>query len=119
MAARILILDPSPEIRDLIGRVVRRLSYEPVGAGWPPDGRFPECELAVVEPAFDETAAGARRLRQLCPSLPIVCVSIYPKWDPAVAALAPVAYVTKPFALADLEATLRAAVGDAIASPAA
>jgi DNA-binding response OmpR family regulator len=119
MAARILILDPSPEIRELIARVVRRLSHEPVGAGWLPDGRVPECELAVVEPAFEESADAARRLRQLRPDVPIVCVSIYPKWDPAVAALDAVAYLMKPFALAELEAAIRAAVGDAVASPAA
>jgi DNA-binding response OmpR family regulator len=119
MAARVLVLDPSPEIRELIGHVVRRLSHEPVGAGWLPDGRVPACDLAVVEPAFDESAAAAQRLRELCPTLPIVCVSVYPKWDPAVAALEPVAYVMKPFALGDLEAALRAAVVDAVASPVA
>jgi DNA-binding response OmpR family regulator len=119
MAARILILDPSPEIRELIGRVVERLGHTPLYAAWPSHERVPECELALVEPAFEECPAAVRRLRQAQPELPIVCVSIYPKSDPAVSALEPAAYLMKPFSLGELAATLGAVLGDAVASAAA
>jgi DNA-binding response OmpR family regulator len=112
--ARVLIVDSSPEIRELIARVVARLGHEPVWLGWSPRAIHPDADLALVEPAFPETLAAAQRLREAQPGLPIVCLSIQPKFEAPVGALEPVAYLMKPFALRELEDVLRATLGDVV-----
>jgi DNA-binding response OmpR family regulator len=108
--ARILIIDPSPEISELLAHALGRLGHEPVtAAAFSADDEAPSIDAALIEPAFPETFAAATRLRELRPRLPIVCLSIYPK-SVAVAALAPIAYLLKPFTLAELERTLIAAL---------
>ena len=49
--------------------------------------------------------AVAQQLRERSPELPIVCASIMPR-GPEASSLAPVAYLRKPYALADLERVL-------------
>lgn len=113
--ARILIIDPSPEICELIGHVVQRLGHEPVRLVGPGQGVQSGADLALVEPAFPETLAVAQRLREADPELPIACLSIQAKSEVALARLAPVAYLMKPFALRELEELVRTTVGAPVA----
>ena len=98
MVARILIIEPHPEVRDLLERVVRRLGNKAIrelGALG-----VAAVDVCVIEPA----APGAEELMQQLADagVPIVCVSIYAP-TPALRALQPVAYLLKPFTLGDLE----------------
>jgi hypothetical protein len=98
----VLIAEPHADICDLLEIVVRRLGHEPVRYA----GRHHELRdvsAAVVEPA---TRAGLRlgdRLRS--EGVPFVFASIMPA-GPEALALDPVAYLVKPFALAELEHAL-------------
>jgi DNA-binding response OmpR family regulator len=112
--ARILIVDPSAEICELIAHVVARLGHEPVRLGWSEPDSHPHADLALIEPAYPESLGAAHRLRDAQPELPIVCLSIQAKSEAAVTALEPVAYVMKPFAFRELEDVLRTTVGEAV-----
>ena len=115
---KILVVEPHAEVRALIGHVVERLGYEPVY----PTGRrgevLPECDVDVllVEPADPGALSAAKTLRDDHEELPIVCASIYPRFEQADR-LGPVAYLVKPFGLAELEQALSTAV-ESVAAPA-
>jgi CheY-like chemotaxis protein len=108
--ARILIVEPHPDIRTLFAHVVRRAGHEPVLAV--EDGGL-DVGAAVIEPGDDEGLLCARRLRAL--GLPLVFASIFPA-DRATLQLEPVAYFVKPFALAELEQALELALAQAKAA---
>jgi len=112
--ARILIIDPSSEISELLAHAVSRLGHEPLVTTAVSAGDEVAADVALVEPAFHDTFAAATQLRASQPELPIVCLSIYPK-SLAVAALAPIAYLLKPFTLTELEQTLRLALESTLA----
>lgn len=114
MMARILVVEPHAEVRELLERVVRRLGNEPVRAP-AAGGGVPAADAAIVEPAFPGAEALLRALRHA--GVPTVCVSIYPP-SSEVQRLQPVAYLLKPFTLAGLEGALEAALSGE-AAPAA
>jgi CheY-like chemotaxis protein len=103
--ARILILEPQPEIRDLVARVVTRLGHDAVETAESPS----EIDAVVVEPESMRGLAVAQQFRLLDPDLPIVCTSIAPQ-TPATRELGPVAYLVKPFALDALQGVLEQAL---------
>jgi DNA-binding response OmpR family regulator len=102
--ARILIVEPHPDIRRLLELVVRRLGHEPVVRR---DGQ-PEPEAidaGVIEPGDGSGLLVARQLRAR--GLPVVLTSIYPA-DAEARSLEPAAYLVKPFPLHRLERALTA-----------
>ncbi len=115
-AVRILVLEPHAEVRALLGHVVERLGHQPVY----PTGRrgevLPEggVDVLLLEPADPAALSAAESLRDSREELPIVCASIHPDWE-QVEHLRPLAYLVKPFGLADLECALSAAI-DSIAA---
>jgi len=106
---RILIAEPYPEIRELLTHVVTNLGFEPVLVDAPGQEQLPETDVLLLEPALPGGVELAQSLRKARPDLPIVCVSIYPA-TAEIAALAPVAYLLKPFALTALQTALEHAV---------
>lgn len=106
--AKILIVEPSEEIAELLSVIVRRLGHEP--AVHVTGRELPDADAALVEPAYPWTLELAETLRKREAALPIVCLSIYPASE-AVLALEPAAYLLKPFTLGELEA----AIADALA----
>ena len=107
--ARVLVVEPYPEIRQLLQHIVAGLGFEPVL----PDHAAPETleaiDVLLLEPGLPGGVELATRLREANLGLPILVVSIYPP-TPEVTALAPVAYLVKPFALAELQHRIREAV---------
>lgn len=99
--AKILVADSSHEIRELLAVHVRRCGHEPVFE----DGA--DVAAGVVEPADPGAIELAARLRAR--GLPLVFVSIEPP-NEQTTALAPVDHVEKPFTLAQLTASLTAAL---------
>jgi DNA-binding response OmpR family regulator len=108
--ARILISEPHPDLRVLLETVVRRAGHEPVGHGELTSDDAPA--VMILEPAFADGLAAAVGLRSRLEDLPIICTSIYPPSD-ETRALYPVAYLIKPFRLAELEAAIVAALAPA------
>jgi CheY-like chemotaxis protein len=107
--ATILIAEPHGEVRELFTHVVSRLGHEAV---WPEElaengERAPD--VLLLEPADAEALRLAIRLRGERPGLPLIFASIYPP-TAQTRALEPVAFLTKPFLLAELEAAVRRAV---------
>lgn len=89
--------------------MVERLGYEPVfatgrGESLPAD----EIDVLLVEPADSAALATAERALRRRRTIPVVCVSIDPALD-GVELLRPLAYLVKPFGLAELGHALRAA----------
>ncbi|MCA1699592.1 MAG: hypothetical protein LC790_12125 [Actinobacteria bacterium] len=112
--ARILIIEFSPEVRDLLTTVLGGAGHDTVSYTGARSAPPADVDVLLLEPA---TAGGldcARLLRARDPELPIVCFSIEPK-SPATAALHPIAYLVKPGPLAEL----LGAVGRALAVRAA
>ena len=105
--ARILIYEPHPDVRVLLAAVVRRAGHDPVGQGELASDDTPE--LMILEPASADGLAAAAKLRRRLGDLPIICTSIEPP-NGAKKALAPVAYLVKPFRLGELEAAIASAL---------
>jgi CheY-like chemotaxis protein len=113
-AARVLIGEPYPAVRHLLERAVDLLGHEAVahepGAHEPPA----DVDVLVLEPALEGGLELARALREQNPGLPVICTcSETPGSE--IRELAPVAYLVKPFALADLERALLDAVKRSVA----
>jgi DNA-binding response OmpR family regulator len=114
--ARILVAEPAPEVRGLVAHVVSRLGHEPVVFGEGGEDDPGEIDAAVLEPVFSEGLAAVLAIRARDRELPLVCASIQPRTT-LVAALEPVAFVLKPFRLAELEEAIRAAVAARTGAP--
>lgn len=103
---RILILEPQPEIRQLVGRVAGRLGHQPLT-------EIPTSlhgvDAVVLEPESLRGLAVAQELRDRSPGLPIICASIAPP-SAKTRELGPLAYLLKPFTLQELEHALSSAL---------
>ncbi len=100
--ARIRIAESHPDIGPLFACVVARLGHEPVlDESWPVDAII----VDVDSPAGRELARESYRS-----GTAFVCVSIRDP-QPELNALAPAAYLVKPFALRELGDALRRIVG--------
>ena len=108
--ANVLIIEPHPEVRELLVRIVHRLGHVVLVDDGRPVTDWEQVDAVLVEPAPEGSLeAIAPLVRERGASL--VCVSIYPP-SAEVTALAPVAYLQKPFSLVDLERALVAALAE-------
>jgi hypothetical protein len=98
--ARLLVLEPDPDIRELLVRYVRQLGHVPVE----PDGGQPP-DAVLVEPGDMGSAELAGAFVERHPGLPVVSISIYPK-AVLITKLKPKAHLTKPVRLPELRAVL-------------
>ena len=99
--ARIVVIEPHVEVRDLLLRVAGRLGHEAVA--YETEADLASADVVLVEPAAPGSLEAAQAAREL--GAPIVCISIFPASD-ETRALDPVAHLHKPFALVDLEHAL-------------
>jgi hypothetical protein len=111
----VLVLEPQPEIRDLVALVARRLGHDavteiPAGAAG--------IDAVVVEPEGLRGLLAAQVLHKRFPDLPIICASIAPP-SGKTADLRPLAYLQKPFTLGELERALTRALPASSSSDAA
>jgi len=107
--ARVLILEPYPEVRQLLERIVAGLGFDPILLDGAEPETIQEIDVLLLEPGFPGGVELAKRFLAANPRLPILVVSIFPP-TPEVTELSPVAYVVKPFALAALQRHIRDAV---------
>src|SRR6059036_1905680 len=99
--ARILFLEPHRDVRELFSQVAKRLGHdavETVGAE--------QLDVVVLEPSSGRDVQRARGLLERFPALAIICASIHPQSRETREQLDPVAYLVKPFPLAELERAL-------------
>jgi CheY-like chemotaxis protein len=107
---RVLIAEPSPDVRLLLRRVIARMGYEPVVLD-PHTRADPQgFDALLLEPAIVGGIELARAARARRPDLPIVICTIGSR-TPEVAELGAVAHVTKPFQRPELEKALHLALG--------
>ena len=104
--ARILIVEPHPDIREYLALSVSRLGHDPaIYEG--NEAAFSDVDLALVEPFDTGGLEVAKALRGQ--GLPLIFESIYPPTE-ATTAMQPAAYLVKPFGRATLEQAIRAAL---------
>lgn len=111
--ARVLIAEPSADVRALLERSIVRLGHEPIVHGQRAAATSEAADVLLLEPAFNGGLELARLMRERHPGLPIVICSIFPP-SPQLQRLDPVAHVLKPFQRDALEDALAAAVAAAI-----
>jgi CheY-like chemotaxis protein len=113
--AKVLIAEPSADVRALLERAIVRLGHEPLVH----DSRIApsddDVDVLLLEPAFNGGLELAHRLRARQPDLAIVICSIFPP-SPQLNELGPVAHVLKPFQRDQLEQALATAVAVAATS---
>ena len=97
--ARVLILEPAEDVRELVARLLTRLGHDPLLAH--ELAAEDAADVVVVEPADEQSLRAARTLRAERPDLPIVCATVLPR--AAVGDVCSHGYLEKPFHLADLE----------------
>jgi CheY-like chemotaxis protein len=111
----VLVLEPDPEVRELVSLVARRLGLEAVHEVPTPAVRL---DVLVLEPESFRSFLAAQVLRERFPELPIIVASIAPP-SSKTAELRPLAYLQKPFMLGELQHALARAVPASSSSDAA
>ena len=108
--ARVLVLEPDADTRQLFTRMLRRLGHEPLVLG---DERAGDCDAILVEPAWAAGVEQARRLSAGGDAPPIVVASLLPAGMSAAPLPAVRRRLGKPFTLVQLAD----AIAEAVASP--
>jgi CheY-like chemotaxis protein len=104
--ARVLIIEPEPDLRSLAEQALIELGHEPVLFGDDAEG---EPVDVVILATFNGMAAVAHELRRKLGDPPIICLDTRPA-SSSTHALAPVAHLTEPYTLAQLQAALSRAL---------
>jgi CheY-like chemotaxis protein len=100
--ARVLIIEPEPDLRLLVQEAVRELGHEALLF----DGSASSSSVDVLLVAvFAGMTALVTRLRHAHAPLSVVCAGTMPAGQ-EVRALRPAAYLIKPYTLGDLERAL-------------
>jgi two-component SAPR family response regulator len=107
--AKVLIAEPSADVRALLERSIVRLGHEAVTLDRSRAIEGREADVLLLEPAFNGGVELAQLMRSSQPELAIVICSIYPP-SPELSELSPVAHLLKPFQRDALEHALTAAV---------
>jgi CheY-like chemotaxis protein len=110
--ARVLIAEPSADVRALLARAVRRVGHEVLELDPRAPEPAPDADVLLLEPACANGLAAARALRARSPGLPIVICSIFPP-RPDLLHLGAIAHVVKPFDRQVLEQALQDAAASA------
>lgn len=108
-ARRVLIVEPDEDVRELLVERCRRLGLEPVSVGLDEQGRLPDVELIVAEPASQEAQEVLAAHREQQSKTPIVFVSIYPPASGVLKSQA-VAYLVLPSPSEEFERALSSAL---------
>jgi DNA-binding response OmpR family regulator len=96
---QVLVLEPDRDVLELLELVLGVAGFTVVADA-------DEADALIVDPAYSELFNRAVALKQSRPGLRVVCVSIAPAEPHVIQALAPSAYLQKPFARAELVAAL-------------
>ncbi|HEY4279575.1 MAG TPA: hypothetical protein VGM91_15220 [Conexibacter sp.] len=113
--AKVLIAEPSADVRALLERAIVRLGHQPIVHDRNSSQDEAGADVLLLEPAFNGGLELAHVLRESQPDLAIVICSIFPP-SPQLNELGAVAHVLKPFQRETLEHALAAAVAAAAAS---
>lgn len=103
--ARIAIIEPVQETRELLERLLRRLGHDVVG----PADDLPAADVLVFEAGSTAGVTAARRLRDAHPGIGLVACSAAPV-DLTLTGLRPVETLVQPFSPAQLARALRGAL---------
>jgi CheY-like chemotaxis protein len=106
--ARIVICEPSVELRHLFAQMVARLGHVAAVYRDPRDALL-RAEAMLVDVDEETAAADAADIQAQAPDLPVIVCSIYPR-EQRSGSLRAVAPLVKPFTRADLEK----AIGEAL-----
>ncbi len=102
--ARVLIVEPEPDLRQLAQDAIRELGHEAILH----DGGTPAADVLLLA-AFTGMGALVKEMRAGGSDLPVVCTGTMPPSAEA-RAIHPAAYLVKPYSLTTLEKALRQAL---------
>jgi CheY-like chemotaxis protein len=106
LVAAVLILEPDPEVRSFYEAVIDRMGLSVADTS--SLGRaVPIVDVVLLEPGSPEDLEVAQTLHDERPEVPIVCASIFPGDSNEIDCIA---YLEKPFPLAQLQQALNTAV---------
>lgn len=105
-----MIVEADGDVRALIHIMVTRLAHEPIFDLEDTDD-LDAIDLAIIEPAGAHGLATAERF--YAAGIRLIFITTTPKPGPQLVAMQPVACLRKPFTRIELEASIRAALGDA------
>lgn len=103
--ARVLVVEPVQETRELIERLVRRMGHDIVSTE-----SFRNVDVVFYEPASRAGCALARRVQAERPEVRLVACSSAPIRTDVARALSPFASLMQPFSPGELRRVLEAAL---------
>jgi DNA-binding NtrC family response regulator len=104
--ARVLIVEPEPDLRSLAEQALLELGHEPVLF----DDDAPNAPVdAVILATFDGMTTVTDELRRRRHDLPIIIVGMRPA-GPSAGTVPPVAHLIHPYTLAQLQSALQGAL---------
>jgi len=106
--ARILISEADRDVRRLLTVLVRRLGHEPVVLDEDVDAP-PRGDLLLVDPSSAPTLERARRVRELQPDVPVICMNCVDD-DGRFLLDGPFDYLPKPFTVDEMRDRLQDAL---------
>lgn len=109
--ARVLIIEQSAAVRELIATIVAGLGYEPLPLDPETATVVPSADLVLVAPELPQARRLVALFRARSPGVPVVAVTGAPGELTSLAELGPVLPLAKPFALDDLRKAIAHALG--------
>ena len=98
LMARVLILEPDEEIRELFAHMLTRLGHEPLTSA----EEAGSCDAVLLEPAWEPGVALTWRLRHERRDLPVIAASVLSSPPGGASPLPVVRHLVKPFTLVQL-----------------
>lgn len=105
----ILIAQPTGAVHELFHIVLGLHGHEALDHDAPGAVDHSGLDVLIVDPSWPDGLGYAQRLRNVLPELPIICISVHAP-TPAAQALQPVAHLSMPFPLGELDRAVELAL---------
>jgi len=109
--ARVLIIEQSAAVRELIATIVAGLGHEPLPLDPETATEVPDADLVLVAPELPRARRLVALIRARSPGVPVVAVTSGPEELTSLTELGPVLPLAKPFGLDDLRKAIAHALG--------
>jgi len=112
--ARVLIIEQSATVRELIATIVGGLGHEPLPLDPETATEVPDADLVLVAPELPRARRLVALIRARSPGVPVVAVTGGPEELASLTELGPVFPLAKPFGLDELREAITHALDGAV-----